>query len=200
MRKADNPREMEEDKRMNQEVIMQTWTLVTKKEIYCNLTDMHWVLPGEWPCHTGSSSRVAEVMQDDWNTLDKFMKGWVLDADHQSYAGHQKDFVLKPNLLYLTTMQGKSSEIVLAFVVPPRKRQVTIDVTVMRANRAMTKKLACWRKYSGGQAWWRWCVWGTVGAASCSTPPHKFQAGVVHHLPQVYGLGTYWLSEDGGDS
>ena len=65
--------------------------------------------------------------KDDNRTLDQYLKHHIPDAEPCVYAAHQKDFVLRYNLLYLRVMPERSSEDVLVFVVPGLKRQVAID-------------------------------------------------------------------------
>ena len=57
----------------------------------------------------------------DNRTLDQYLKYHVLDAECRIYAAHQKDFVLRRNLLYLRVTPKRSNEDVLAFVVPGLK-------------------------------------------------------------------------------
>ena len=65
--------------------------------------------------------------KDDHHTLDQYLKHHVPDAERRIYAAHQKDFVLRHNLLYLRVTPKKSNEDVLVFVVPGLKCQVAID-------------------------------------------------------------------------
>ena len=65
--------------------------------------------------------------KDDNQTLDQFMKHKVPDAECRIYAAHQKDFVLRRNLLYLKVMPKRSNKDVLVFVVPGLKWQAVID-------------------------------------------------------------------------
>ena len=65
--------------------------------------------------------------KDNNQTLDQFMKHEVPDAECHIYATHQKDFVLRRNLLYLKVMPKRSNEDVLVFVVPGLKWQAAID-------------------------------------------------------------------------
>ena len=65
--------------------------------------------------------------KDDNRTLDEFMKHQVPDAKCRIYAAHQKDFMLRHNLLYLKVMPKRSNKDVLVFVVPGLKRQAAID-------------------------------------------------------------------------
>ena len=65
--------------------------------------------------------------KDKNRILDQFMKHQVPDAERRIYATHQKDFVLRCNLLYLKVMSKRSNKDILVFVVPGLKRQVAID-------------------------------------------------------------------------
>ena len=55
------------------------------------------------------------------------MKHEVPDAKCCIYTAHQKDFLLRRNLLYLKVMPKRSNEDVLVFVVPGLKWQAAID-------------------------------------------------------------------------
>ena len=65
--------------------------------------------------------------KDDNCTLDEYLKHHIPDAERHIYAAHQKDFVLRCNLLYLKVTPKRSNEDILVFVVPGLKRQAAID-------------------------------------------------------------------------
>ena len=65
--------------------------------------------------------------RDDNRTLDQYLQHHIPDAECHIYAAHQKDFVLRRNLLYLRMMPKRSNEDVLVFVVQGLKRQAAID-------------------------------------------------------------------------
>ena len=65
--------------------------------------------------------------KDDNCTLDQYLKHHILDVECHIYTAHQKDFVLRRNLLYLRVTPKRSNEDVLVFLVPGLKRQVVID-------------------------------------------------------------------------
>ena len=46
--------------------------------------------------------------KDDNHTLDQYLKHHILDAECHIYAAHQKDFVLRCNLLYLRVKPKRS--------------------------------------------------------------------------------------------
>ena len=65
--------------------------------------------------------------KDNNQTLNQYMKHYVPDAECSIYTAHQKDFVLRRNLLYLRVMPKRSNKDVLVFVVPGMKWQAAID-------------------------------------------------------------------------
>ena len=65
--------------------------------------------------------------KDDNRTLDQYLKHHIPDAECRIYAAHQKDFVLRCNLLYLRVTPKRSNEDFLVFVVLGLKHQVAID-------------------------------------------------------------------------
>ena len=124
---ANDPRVTEEHERAEGEIIMQARMLAETKKNYQNLPDSQWVV-AQW-----GDRAIRLVMdwlrrrKDNNRTLDQFMKHEVPDAECSIYAAHQKDFMLRRNLLYLKVMPKRSNEDVLVFVVPGLKRQAAID-------------------------------------------------------------------------
>ena len=88
---------------------------------YQNLADSQWVI-AQW-----GDQAIRLIMdwlrrkKDDNRTLDQYLKHHIPDMECRIYAAHQKDFVLRRNLLYLRVMPKRSNEDVLAFVVPGLK-------------------------------------------------------------------------------
>ena len=124
---ADDPRVVEEHERAEGEVIMQARMLAETKRSYQNLADSQWVVAQR-------GNRAIRLMmdwlrrrKDDNHTLDQYLKYHVPDAECRIYASHQKDFVLRHNLLYLRVMPKRSNEDILVFVVPGLKLQAAID-------------------------------------------------------------------------
>ena len=78
------------------------------------------------PGHT-SSYGLAQEGKNDHHTLDQYLKHHVSEVECYIYAAHQKDFMLRCNLLYLRVTPKRSNEDVLVFVVPGLKRQAAID-------------------------------------------------------------------------
>ena len=118
---------VEEHKKVEGEIIIQARMLAETKKNYQNLADSQWVV-------TQRGNRAIRLImdwlkrnKDDHHTLDQYLKYHVPDAERRIYAAHQKDFVLRRNLLYLRVTPKKSNEDVLVFVVPGLKRQAAID-------------------------------------------------------------------------
>ena len=125
--KADNPTVVEEHKKAEGEIIIQAQMLAETKKNYQNLADSQWVV-------TQHGNRAIRLImdwlkrnKDDHRTLDQYLKHHVPDAERRIYATHQKDFVLRRNLLYLRVTPKQSNEDVLVFVVPGLKHQAAID-------------------------------------------------------------------------
>ena len=101
--------------------------LAETKKNYQNLADSQWVVAQ----HGDRAIRLImdwlRRNKDDHRTLDQYLKHHVPDAECHIYAAHQKDFVLRRNLLYLRVTPKKSNEDVLVFVVPGLKCQAVID-------------------------------------------------------------------------
>ena len=125
--KADDPRVVEEHERTEGEIIIQARMLAETKKNYQNLADSQWVVAQRGDRAIRLIMDWLKRNKDDHHTLDQYLKYHVPDAECCIYAAHQKDFVLRRNLLYLRVMPKKSNKDVLVFVVPGLKRQAAID-------------------------------------------------------------------------
>ena len=125
--KADDPRVVEEHEKAEGEIIIQAPMLAETKKNYQNLADSQWVVAQHGDRAIRPIMDWLKRNKDDHRTLDQYLKYHVPDAERCIYAAHQKDFVLRHNLLYLRVMPKKSSEDVLVFVVPGLKCQAVID-------------------------------------------------------------------------
>ena len=106
---------------------MQAQMLAETKKNYQNLADLQWVIAQQGDCAIWLVMDWLRRRKDDNRTLDQFMKHQVPDAECHIYATHQKDFVLRCNLLYLKVMPKRSNEDILIFVMPGLKCQAAID-------------------------------------------------------------------------
>ena len=124
---ADDPRVVQEHKKAEGEIIIQAQMLAETKRNYQNLANSQWVVA----LHGDRAIRLImdwlKRKKDDNRTLDQYLKHHIPDAECCIYAAHQKDFVLRCNLLYLRVTPKRSNEDVLVFVVPGLKRQAAID-------------------------------------------------------------------------
>ena len=124
---ADDPRVAEEHEKTEGEVIMQARMLADTQKNYQNLADSQWVIAQRGDQAIRLVVDWLRRSKDDHRSLDQYLKNRVPDAECRIYATHQKDFVLRRNLLYLKVTPKRSNEDVLVFVVPGLKRQAAID-------------------------------------------------------------------------
>ena len=124
---ANDPRVVQEHKKAKGEIIIQARMLAETKRNYQNLADSQWVVAQRGDRAIRLIMDWLKRNKDDNRTLDQYLKHHVPDAECRIYAAHQKDFVLRRNLLYLGVMPKRSNEDVLVFVVPGLKCQAVID-------------------------------------------------------------------------
>ena len=118
---ANDPRVTQEHERVEGEIIMQARMLAETKKNYQNLANSQWVVAQQGDRAIRLVMDWLRRRKDDNWTLDYYMKHQVPDAECRIYAAHQKDFILRRNLLYLKIMPKRSNEDVLVFVVPGLK-------------------------------------------------------------------------------
>ena len=117
----------QEDERLDKEVVLHTKALIVRKVVFKNVANGHWVRAQKNDpalCHVrGWMTRPRENRQ----TLSEYLTGHVSDADRLAYSRHQKNYVMKQNLLYVQTAALGMQDQILAFVVPANKRQAALD-------------------------------------------------------------------------
>ena len=124
---TDDPRLVQEDEKIDSEIIIQARTLLAQKAIFKNVGNKHWV-----------RAQIADpVIQHVWHwmsrpkenkiTLSDYLIGKVSDTNRLSYARRQKDLVMSHNLLYVENNAPGTDERTLAFVVPAKRHQSAID-------------------------------------------------------------------------
>ena len=104
---ADDPRVVEEHEKVEGEIIIQARMLTETKRNYQNLADSQWVVA---QCGDRAIRLIMDWLKrnkNDHRTLDQYLKHHVPDAECRIYATHQKDFVLRRNLLYLRVTPKK---------------------------------------------------------------------------------------------
>ena len=98
---ADDPRVVQEHEKAEGEIIIQARMLAETKRKYQNLADSQWVVAQRGNRAIRLIMDWLKRKKDDNRTLDQYLKHHVPDAECCIYAAHQKDFVLRRNLLYL---------------------------------------------------------------------------------------------------
>ena len=81
--------------------------LAETKKNYQNLADSQWVVAQHGDRAIQLIMDWLKRNKDDHRTLDQYLKYHVPDAERRIYAAHQKDFVLRRNLLYLRVTPKK---------------------------------------------------------------------------------------------
>ena len=124
---ADDPQLVCEDERLDEEVVLHTRALIARRFVFRNVADKHWVRSQQDDpvlCHVrGWMTRLKESTQ----TLSEYLTGCVPDVDRLAYSRHQKNFVMRQNLLYVETCAPGTRDNLFAFVVPLKKRQAALD-------------------------------------------------------------------------
>ena len=124
---ADDPRLAQEDKRLDEEVVLHTRALIARKVVFKNVADGHWVRVQK---NDPALRHVRGWMmrpRENRQTLSEYLTGCVPDADRLAYSRRQKNYVMKRNLLYVQTAAPGTQDQILAFVVPANKRQAALD-------------------------------------------------------------------------
>ena len=107
--KVDNPRVVQEHEKAEGEIIIQAQMLAETKRNYQNLADSQWVVAQRGDRAIRLIMDWLKRKKDDNCTLDQYLKHHVPDAECRIYAAHQKDFVLRHNLLYLRVTPKRSN-------------------------------------------------------------------------------------------
>ena len=123
----DDPRLAQEDTRIDDKIIVQARTLMSRKAILRNVANKHWVsaqvtdpvirLVQEWMARP----------RENKVSLSEHLNGKVEDADRLAFVRHQKDLRMSHSLLYMEMHAPGTDETIFAFVVPAKKQQAAID-------------------------------------------------------------------------
>ena len=118
---------VQEDKRIHNEIIVQVRALLSRKAVFKNVSNKHWVTAQVLdPAIKHVRSWVCQPKENKISLSDYFT-GKVADVNRLAYSCQQKDLVMSHNLLYMQHSPPGTDEKGLAFVVPAKRRQVTID-------------------------------------------------------------------------
>ena len=118
---TNDPKMVQEDERIDNEIIVQAKAFVSRKVVFKNVSNKHWVTAQvsdpvikhvrTWVCRP----------KENKISLSDYLAGKVADADRLAYSRRQKDLVMSHNLLYMQHSPPGTDEKGLAFVVLARK-------------------------------------------------------------------------------
>ena len=117
----------QEDKRLDEEVVLHTKALMARKVVFKNVADEHWVRAQK---NNPALRHVRGWMtrpRENRQTLSEYLTGRISDADRLAYSRRQKNYVMKRNLLYVRTAAPGTQDQILAFIIPANKRQAALD-------------------------------------------------------------------------
>ena len=182
---ADDPRLAQEDERLDEEVVLHTKALMARKVVFKNVADGHWVRAQKNDpalCHVrGWMTRPRENRQ----TLSEYLTGHVSDADRLAYSHHQKNYVMKRNLLYVRTAAPGTQDQILALVVPANKRQAALDGCHREAgHQGRDRTLSLLREC----LWWPGMAVQAVLCVKNCTRCRRFEAR--EKLPKMVTIGA----------
>ena len=92
---------VQEDKQLDNEVILQAKSMIARKVVVKNVADKHWIRAQKDDpllCHV---REWLTWLKGDKQTLLGYLQGCIPNADCLAYACQQKDLVLKRELMYM---------------------------------------------------------------------------------------------------
>ena len=124
---ANEPRVVQEDEQLDNEVILQAKSMISRKVVFKNVADRHWI-------RAQKDDPVLHYIWDwltqpkgDKQTLSGYLNGQVPDADWLAYSCQQKDLVLRRELMYMETNAPGTKDRILTFLVPANKCHAALD-------------------------------------------------------------------------
>ena len=124
---ADNPWVVQEDEWLDNEVILQAKSMITRKVIFKNVADKHWIRAQKDDPVTRHIREWLTQLKGKKQTLLGYLNGRVPDTDWLAYSCRQKDLVLKRELMYMETNAPGTKDRILAFLVPTNKCHAVLD-------------------------------------------------------------------------
>ena len=118
---------MYEDERLDTKVVLQTKALIARRVVFKNVDDKHWVRAQQDNPVLRHVRGWMTRPKENTQTLSEYLTGCVLDADRLVYSHHQKNFVMRRNLLYMETFAPGTRDHLFAFVIPSKKCQGVLD-------------------------------------------------------------------------
>ena len=114
-------------KRVDQEVIVQYTQIVKQHKNFRNLANRNWVEAQSRDPVIPTIINWIKRQRGDKRTLAKCLTGVASEYEKRFYAAHQKEFTVEDNLLYLHATPTNSQDSVPVFVVPTNDQQATIN-------------------------------------------------------------------------
>ena len=178
---ADDPQVMEENQKIDEEVILWAHQMVRQDKRFRNLMNQDWVDTQMQDPVISEVIRWIQQPKTNKNTLDEFMKARdVPEVNRWFYALRQSDFILKDNLLFLNVTPANSTETMLVFVVPEGKCWAAIDGCHQSAgHQGQDQTLSLMKE----QFWWPGMSRALVLAVSNCGHCKQFEA-----KPQIPGM------------
>ena len=118
---------IEEDERVDQEVIVRYTQIVKQHRNFRNLANQDWVKAQSGDSIIPQVIKWIQWLRDDRRKLEEYLAGVASDYERRFYAARQKEFTLQDNLLYLQVTPTNSQDTAPVFVVLAADRQAAID-------------------------------------------------------------------------
>ena len=118
---------IEEDERVDQEVIVWYTQIVKQHRNFWNLANQDWVRAQSGDPIIPQVIKWIQWPRKDCRKLKEYLAGVASDYEKCFYTAWQKEFTLQDNLLYLQVTPTNSQDTASVFVIPTADRQAAID-------------------------------------------------------------------------
>ena len=119
---------IEEDERVDQEVILHVTQLARQDKKFRNLHTEDWRQAQQMDPVIPHVLEWLRLPKNDRTRLKDFLQGKVSEADCRAYGLREKDFEKRDNILFIKTTPPGSIGTIPVFVVPVNWRQIAIDM------------------------------------------------------------------------
>ena len=107
--------------------MLQAKVLIARRVVFNNVGDRHWFKSQKDDLVLSHICGCMTRPKENQQTLSEYLIGWVQHADCLAYACHQKDLIMKRDLMHLETNALGTKERILTFLVPSNKCQAMLD-------------------------------------------------------------------------
>ena len=118
---------IEEDERVDQEVILRVTQLARQDKKFRNLHTEDWWQAQQMDPVIPHVLEWLRLPKNDRTRLKDFLRGKVSKADCRAYGLREKDFKKRDHILFIKTTPPGSIGTIPVFVVPVNRRQIAID-------------------------------------------------------------------------